>query len=326
MLTRRSLLQGASLGVGLLTMPRFLAGCAPHGGAALGPTQDPFLDWFGIDEPIVSRLLAELTRNGASFADVYFQHSRVNSVTLEDGIISRASTSIDQGVGLRVVVGDQTGFAFTEDLTPESMLAAARTAAAIARGAPLTAPTAFTRPAPNGDLYQVAVPWSDIGVDAKLPMLSRLEALARAQDPSVGKVSISWVDEDSRVLVADSAGRMLVDRRPGTRLWCNVTATKNGNTLSNSANVAGRQGIEWYTDARLAEIQKLRRRQKGRESCLHRVFKRQITIQRLIKHLDIALDGLRLDRTTKRPRHESRESFAYGRPFLTRRHFLLRLG
>lgn len=257
MYTRRSLLQGAALGVGLLSMPRFLAGCAKDKALNLGVTGDPFLDWFGIDDAMISRVLGELTRNGATFADLFFQHSRVNSVTLEDGIISRASTSIDQGVGLRVVVGDQTGFAFTEDLTLDSMLAAARTAAAIARGAPVAVPTAFQRPAPNPDLYQVAVPWSDIGVEQKLPILTKLEGLARAADPSVGKVSVSWMDEDQRVLVADTSGRLLAERRPGTRLWCSVTATRDGKTFANSANIAGRQGFEWYTDDKLAETAKL---------------------------------------------------------------------
>ena len=74
--------------------------------------------------------LAELMSGGADFADIYFQHTRSNSVRMEDGLISSASTNIDQGVGLRVVIGDQVGYAFTEDLTLESMLGAARTAAA----------------------------------------------------------------------------------------------------------------------------------------------------------------------------------------------------
>ena len=253
MYTRRSLLQGAAAGVGLLTMPRFLAGCAKDKALNLGASGDPFLDWFGVDEAMIRRVLTELTTNGATFADVFFQHSRVNSISLEDGLVSRASTSVDQGVGLRVVVGDQTGFAFTEDLTLESMLAAARTAAAIARGASITTPSGFQRPAPNGDLYQVAVPWSDIGVEQKLPLLLKTEALARAADPSVGKVSVSWMDEDERVMVADTSGRLLAERRPNTRLFCSVTATRGGQTFSNTANIAGRNGFDWYTSERLAD-------------------------------------------------------------------------
>lgn len=256
-LSRRALLQGAALGVGVLTLPSFLAACAKGVPPAPAAGQDPFLDWFGIDEGVLRRLLGALTSSGASFADAYFQHSRTNAISLEDGIVSRASTSIDQGVGLRTVIGDQTGFAFTEDLTEESMLAAARTAAAIARGAPLAAPAAFSRPSPHPDLYRVAVPWSEIGVDRKLPLIQRLEALARGLDPAVSRVSVSWVDEEQRVLVADSQGRINRETRPQTRLWCTVTATKEGRTFSNSANIAGRRGFEWYTEEELTKLAKL---------------------------------------------------------------------
>lgn len=68
--------------------------------------------------------MSELTQNGADGADLYFQHTRRNDLTLEDGIVSSADSAIERGVGLRVVVGEQTGYAFTEDLTLASMLAA----------------------------------------------------------------------------------------------------------------------------------------------------------------------------------------------------------
>ena len=92
------------------------------------------MEWFGVDQQTVARVMSELTSRGADAADLYFQHSRNNSLTLEDGIVSSANSEIQQGVGLRVVIGEQTGYAFTEDLTLASMLAAARTASAIASG------------------------------------------------------------------------------------------------------------------------------------------------------------------------------------------------
>jgi len=101
---------------------------------------DPFAAWFGIDEAVIAKVMGEMMAWGADFADVYFQHSRSNSVRLENGLVSAASTGIDQGVGLRVVVGDQVGYAFTEDVTLKSMLGAARTAAAIANSGQRTIP------------------------------------------------------------------------------------------------------------------------------------------------------------------------------------------
>jgi TldD protein len=89
-----------------------------------------------------------------------------------------ASSDIMQGVGLRVVVGDQTGFAFTEDLNPESMLRAARTAATIASGQGATVPAHFDPK--RRDLYSVERPWSEVGLDEKLPLIQKVEAMARA--------------------------------------------------------------------------------------------------------------------------------------------------
>ncbi len=135
-INRRDMLGVSFSGAAALTLPSFLASSPSLAHAALldvGP-DDPFFTWFGIDEAMIAKVMAEMMAGGADFADVYFQHSRSNSVRLEDGLVSSASTGIDQGVGLRVVVGDQVGYAFTEDLTLESMLGAARTAAAIAKG------------------------------------------------------------------------------------------------------------------------------------------------------------------------------------------------
>ncbi|HJN74769.1 MAG TPA: metallopeptidase TldD-related protein [Myxococcota bacterium] len=252
MLTRRRLLGSAAMGLGVLTMPSFLAGCrkSPEALATAPIPEDPFLSWFGIDEGLVRRVMSQLTARGADLADLYFQHSRTSSISLEDGIVAKATTSIDQGVGLRVVVGDQTGYAFTEDLSEEAILAAARTAAAIAKGAAVEVPERFAINT-NGALYTLAVPWSEIGADDKLPRIRKLEEIVRAKDPRIDKVSISWWDQDDRVLVATLDGKMWTDRRPMTRLWCSLTATDGDQHVSNGANLAGRKGLEFYDDAAL---------------------------------------------------------------------------
>ncbi|HNC99366.1 MAG TPA: DNA gyrase modulator, partial [Myxococcota bacterium] len=117
MISRRTLLKELGAGSAMLAMPAFLAACAPkHMRQDPLPT-DPFGAWFGVD-PLSTRLvLEELSQHGADWAELYFQHSRSTSLSLEDGIVSQASSRIDQGVGLRVVVGDHTGYAFTEDLS-----------------------------------------------------------------------------------------------------------------------------------------------------------------------------------------------------------------
>jgi len=213
----------------------------------------PFLAWFGVGDGDVRKVLAELTSRGADFADLYFEHLRLSSISMEDGIVHRADSSVDLGVGLRCVIGDQVGYAYTEELTLPSMLEAARTAAAIARGGTSHPPVGLTAREPGG-FYPIKVPWSEVGIADKLPLLRRTEELARAGDPSITKVSVSWADAEDRVLIADSAGNLTADVRPMSRLWVTVTAEKNGVTQSNSSNLAGRRGIEWYDEDHLRQV------------------------------------------------------------------------
>ncbi|MCW5803312.1 MAG: TldD/PmbA family protein [Deltaproteobacteria bacterium] len=239
-------------------MPQFLVGCAKHGASTLPAVtpENPFLAWFGIDEAMLRRVMAELTSRGATHADAYFQHVRNNSIVMEDGLISRASSNIEQGVGLRVVVGDQVGFAFTEDLTEAAMVAAARTAAAIASGSPGSRPEKFAYRGDERSYYKIAVPWSEVGVDKKLPRIQKAEALARANDPSIKKVTIYWTDSEERVLVVNREGRIATDQRPMSQLYVSVTAEKNGVTQSNGSNLAGRRGFASLDDAALAKVTK----------------------------------------------------------------------
>ncbi|MCA9638370.1 MAG: TldD/PmbA family protein, partial [Myxococcales bacterium] len=214
------------------------------------PEPNQTLSYFSVDESTIRRVMAELTARGADAADLYFQHARANSITMEDGLISRAASSVDQGVGLRVVVGDQTGYAFTEDLSLEAMLAAARTAASIAHGSKAVLPVGLT-PREHADYYPIGRSWIDVGIAEKLPLIQRLDAIARGMEESISKVTVSWADAEETVLIVDMHGNMIADGRPMTRLWCSLTATKNGKTQSNSANLAARRGIDWYTDERL---------------------------------------------------------------------------
>ncbi|MEM6990269.1 MAG: metallopeptidase TldD-related protein [Myxococcota bacterium] len=255
-LSRRRFVQ---TGTAALTAPSFLLACGHEAATstvapATSPTPDnPFSTWFAVDEAQVRRVLAELTANGADHAELYFQHKRSNAVVMEDGIINRASATVDLGVGLRVVVGDQIGYAYTEDLSTEAMLSAARSAAAIARATQPTMPQRFT-PVSHERYYDIEVPWGDVAVDDKLPIVQRAAALTRAGDPAVDKVTVTWNDDDERVMIADLLGNVVVDRRPMSRLWISVTAKKNGETRSGTSNLAARRGLDFYTEAQLQKV------------------------------------------------------------------------
>ncbi len=249
---RREFLGTVAASSAVLTMPGFLSGCGVQGATAIaGNTpENPFMEWFGVDQSTVARVMSELTARGADAADVYFQHSRNNSLTLEDGIVSSANSGIRQGVGLRVVIGEQTGYAFTEDLTLPSMLAAARTASAIASGSQVVAPQSFN-PSSAGDLYTTTVPWANVGIDQKLPILKMVEAKTKAKDPAIDKVAVYWADGDERVMIATLDGRLVMDHRPMTRVTVVATAKKGDETQTGYSNIAAREEISWYTEERL---------------------------------------------------------------------------
>ena len=252
-------MKAAGTGVAVLTMPRLLTGCTRRGQVAPEAAQvtaalpaDPFVTWFGVDDAMLRGALGELTQRGADRAELYFQYGRTHSIEMEDGIVNKASAAIDEGVGLRAVIGDQVGYAFTEDISIEAMRDAARTARAIAHGGQVTAPPQSFELAQSGNTYYVTeVPWSEVGIDQKLPKLRALEKMARSLDPAVERVRIRWSDGEDRILVADARGRLYTDLRPMTRLWCEVTARKGGVVQSNSANLSARQSIDWYTDEQL---------------------------------------------------------------------------
>ena len=254
---RREFLGHMAAGSAVLTMPTFLSGCGVQNATAISQAtpENPFMTWFGVDQATAARVMSELTASGADAADLYFQHTRSNSLTLEDGIVSNANSGIQQGVGLRVVIGEQTGYAFTEDLTLPSMLAAARTASAIASGSRVAAPQSFN-PLATGNLYTTSVPWSDVGIDQKLPILKFVEEQAKSMDPAIEKVAVYWGDADERVMIATLDGKLVTDHRPMTRVTVVVTAKKDDESQTGYSNIAAREEFAWYGEERLTRMVK----------------------------------------------------------------------
>ena len=252
---RREFLSRAAAGSAILTMPAFLQGCGTQLASIISepPPENPFLTSFGVDESAVTQVMSALTSNGADIADAYFQHTRSNTLSFTDGAVGNAGSAVEQGVGLRVVKGDHTGFAFTEDLSLQAMLATAESAAVIAGGT-----TATDAPVlqflPTGDLYVVAVPWGDVGVDRKTAILQSIDEKVRASDPAIEKVTLNWDDVDERVMIATLDGSVATDSRPMTRLTLVATATRDGETQTGFSSIAARAGIDWYTEERITAL------------------------------------------------------------------------
>jgi TldD protein len=222
---------------------------------------DPVSAWFaslGVDEDLIGPGLAAATSLGCDHADLFFQHASSTTIGLSDRAVNRIHTQIDLGVGVRVVVGDSVGYAFTEDLSLASVLEAASTAAQIARGAgrPVPAvrvPVLSRRP----DHYPLARSWGDVDVAERMPFVRRWEAAAFAADPRVRKVEVSLSDAESRVLIARADGRRATDWRPMTSAWVGCTVQDGDLRESGSYNVAGRTGLELYSEARQERLVRL---------------------------------------------------------------------
>jgi TldD protein len=160
---------------------------------------------------------------------------------------------VDLGVGVRVVVGDQVGYAYTEDLSPEAMLRAADLASEIAFGTKKLAPidAVIRRLA---DRYPVARPWEQVDMLKRVAMVRDWEARVLAADPRIKKVETSLADSFRHVMIARPDGRLVYDYQPMTRAFVVCTAEQNGRRETASYNLAQRQGLEFYTEERVARM------------------------------------------------------------------------
>ena len=252
---RRQFLRGLGAGGVVVTAPAFLAGCGvlPAIDVSEPPPANPFLDWFGLGEGELRRVLAALGAAGGDFGEVYLQHARLRHIRREDGMPHEDQVTIEQGAGLRVVHDGRSGFAHTENLELESLTGAASEAAARGDGLPLAGHERLAG-MPLPDRYPVVTPWSDVADAARERIMTRLERAARSADPAVTRVAIEWRDSDERIVIATLDGRLATDRRPLTSLSLQVTLTRGTESHSGFANLSARDGIGWYTDARVDEL------------------------------------------------------------------------
>ena len=166
------------------------------------------LNHFGVSQEDMKKVLAAALEKGGDYADLFFEHTFNNYVGLQDGAVNRCNSNIDFGVGIRVLAGDQTGYAYVENVTLKEMLNAARTAARIATGGKATLPVALTDKPIKTNYYSVKMPWEEVILKSKMPYLQRLNDRIFALDKRVHKVSASLTDTTSHILFCNSEGVM----------------------------------------------------------------------------------------------------------------------
>lgn len=207
--------------------------------SALALAQSRLLVPAGLDQTGLERAFGALLGPGIDFGDLYFQHARRESWTVEDGIVKDGAHSIEQGVGVRAISGEKTGFAYSDDINAAALLSAAGSARAIARdGASHTARTLVR--GQGRALYALEDPVDAMDNDAKVAALRAVDKFLRAADPRVQQVTVSLSGGVDTVLVARSDGVLASDVRPLVRLNIQVIVEHNGRRESGYAGYGGR--------------------------------------------------------------------------------------
>ena len=209
---------------------------------------------FGLDESHLAKALAEIKAHQVDEADLYFQYTRSEGWSLEEGIVKTGSFSIDQGVGVRAVSGEKTAFAYSDDISFASLLDAARTVRSIgAAGKTGRAKKATKKIASGRKLYPGTDPISTLDSTTKVALLGKVEKLARAKDPRVIQVMAGLASEYDVVMVARADGTLAADVRPLVRLSVTVIAEQKGRREVGSSGGGGRFGLAYFDDAQIEE-------------------------------------------------------------------------
>ncbi|RIX78907.1 metalloprotease TldD [Acidovorax cavernicola] len=220
----------------------------------LATAQQLLLTPFGLDESHLSKALAEITAHRVDDADLYFQYTRAEGWSLEEGIVKTGSFSIDQGVGVRAVSGEKTAFAYSDDISEASLLDAARTVRSISSaGRTARVKTVPRKIASSRSLYGGIDPIATLDSTAKVKLLEKVEKLARSRDPRVAQVMAGLASEYDVVMVARADGTLAADVRPLVRLSVTVIAEQNGRREVGSGGGGGRFGLAYFTDEQIAE-------------------------------------------------------------------------
>jgi len=212
-----------------------------------------FSQKFGLSLRDLERFLDEALASGGDYADLYFEYLRTSSISMDEGIIKSASQGVSLGVGVRVVQGERTGYAYTDDLAPERILQAARTAARIAAGPAQVSRTGF-RTSQAHQLYLVETLAVDTPLASRAELVQRAHEAALKYDSRVFLAQASYVDSLKEIVVAASDGTLACDRQPMVRLNVTVLARQgDGEAQRGFAGGGGRVGLEFFQAVKTPE-------------------------------------------------------------------------
>ena len=241
----------AAVAVSDLWVGRAFAGEQPlFGGTSLLDT------YFKVAKGDISKVIAATLAKGAEFADVFFEYRISSNLSFEEDIVKSARRGIVQGVGIRAVKGDQIGFAFTEDLSIESMLEAAGAAAVIASDNTAKARIVGMTASKVKNLYPIAELATSTELTKKLSFIKEANAAAKAYDPKIVRVSVGFNDEVKHVAYANSDGTYWEDSQPLFMFTAFCIAEDGKTRETGYKGGGGRIGMEYFQKQKAGDIGK----------------------------------------------------------------------
>nr|WP_294863936.1 metalloprotease TldD [uncultured Pseudogulbenkiania sp.] len=201
----------------------------------------------GLDERDLERTLARMTEHQVDYADLYFQYTRHEGWSLEEGIVKSGSFNIDQGVGVRAVAGEKTAFAYSDEINTEALMRAADAVREIGRSGG-SGSVGSVSPRSSRALYPALDPCASLEAAAKVALLEKVEKLARAMDPSIIQVMAGLASEYDVIYLARHDGVRAADVRPLVRMSVYVIAEQDGRRESGSSGGGGRVDLSHFTD------------------------------------------------------------------------------
>ena len=225
---------------------------------AVDPTQnfatayDTLLAPYALNDAKLATVFGQIMQHQVDYADLYFQYSRSESWSLEEGIVKSGSFSIDQGLGVRAVSGEKTAFAYSDDISFDALAAAAQATRAIGRQGGSNSTQIAHRNSGRG-LYLPHDPLASLDDPEKVQLLERLEKYARSLDPRVTQVMAGMAGEYEVIMVARSDGVQAADVRPLVRVSLTVIVEQNGRREQGSGGGGGRFDYTYFTDAVLED-------------------------------------------------------------------------
>lgn len=252
----------------LINRRKFLANCGAGAGIIIGSSliMHPLLSScsgggkmpedagiFGFSKEEINNLLGIGLSKGGEFSELFFEYRISNNLTLEEDMIKNSSENISLGVGVRVIKGKQTGYAYTNDLTFEEVKNACLAAAVIATGNSKANNINVAEKAFKQQVYQMAHPLSKEELQAKIDLVQRANDAAQSFNEKIEKVTIRLADQLQKVTIANSDGLLIDDIRPQTRLIAIATAKDGDKRSTGFHSGGGRVGMDFYKTVKTPE-------------------------------------------------------------------------